>query len=211
VRRKGSISLFIHIIKKSANRLLIQNAFSCADQSLCYAFLVFTRLSTISLIVATLHKSNPHISHLAYSDARSVVSSFLWAPWWQFEVGLWPLQYRQEPGRSCYSHLGQQSSILAKYYPFPYLICRALVPNILARSYLVIYGVVLRFSFGIFMFFDSLLPLAAAAATSPEWTISRAESPVTLSWSGFSPISISSSATAVSGSGSSGSYSGSSS
>lgn len=41
---------------------------------------------------------------------------------------------------------------------FTYLICNALVPNTLARSYLVMYGVVLRFSSGIFF---SLSPTTA--------------------------------------------------
>lgn len=62
-----------------------------------------------------------------------------------------------------------------------YLICNALVPNTLARSYLVIYGVVVLFSFGIrlllipFTLFISRAACACAASlTSPLATMGPA-------------------------------------
>jgi hypothetical protein len=94
------------------------------------------------------------------------------------------------------------------------LICSALVPKILALSYFVMYGVVVLWSFAIFLSFGALsFPLAAAADGSPE--ITTPCSPVARSWSGFCAAWRSSiwatSSSPLYGSGSSGSYSGSSS
>lgn len=91
-------------------------------------------------------------------------------------------------------------------------ICSALVPRILALSYLVIYGVVVRWSFGIFLSLGALsFPLICwAAAASPDSTISvesKASFPFVAASSPFSASAFSS----WYSTGSSGSYSGSSS
>lgn len=71
--------------------------------------------------------------------------------------------------------------------PPPHLICNALVPNTLARSYFVIYGVVLRFSFEIFL---SLNPCTAFFFPPPVafWPPASAPSPTgTIVWPFASP------------------------
>lgn len=71
--------------------------------------------------------------------------------------------------------------------PTTHLICNALVPNTLARSYFVIYGVVLLFSFGIFL---SLSPCSAFFFPPPVafWPPASAPSPTgTIVWPFASP------------------------
>ena len=73
----------------------------------------------------------------------------------------------------------------------PYLICSALVPNTLAFSYLVIYGVVVLFSLAIFFslspttafFFPPPLPPAGASPTAT--ILSSLAAPLVLGSSGF--------------------------
>lgn len=82
-----------------------------------------------------------------------------------------------------------------------HLICSARVPRIRARSYLVMKGVVVRWSFGIFLSLCDLslpLPWLAAALGSPE-TMTWSWSPCSPSWSAWRTASSSS---AGSGSGS---------
>lgn len=70
-----------------------------------------------------------------------------------------------------------------------YLICKARVPRIRARSYFVMYGVVLRSSSGILLSrLDLSFPELAAAEGSPEMTM-LSSSPFSMSSSPSSPTS----------------------